>query len=887
MKKSLLGVILTICLVFTFITVTANADDSENYCGDAVTWKIDAAGTLTVSGIGDMYDFVRLNVAAGSPSSAPWGALSSSVSKVVIDNGVTNIGMNAFAGFTKLTSVQIGDDVSVISPSAFEDCLHLRTVSFGGCVKTIGEWAFGNCESIASLSLNEGLRSIGSYAFSHCTSLTSVTLPTTLNDIGIFAFSDCEALTSISIPDEISSIADGLFCNCSALVVVNLPAALESIGERAFYNCDSMSIFSIPSQLKSIGSYAFYHCGRLANAVIPERITVLGDWVFGHCTSLKTLVIPSGVTEIAECAFYGCSAINDVRYGGTLAAWDALSIGWGNTSLNAGTFHTKDRETILAHDVCGENVVYILDGNGTLTISGTGPMEEYDSVKEGDDLVTNAPWSRFRSSIKKVVIESGVTNVSRCAFYACESITSVTLPDSVTTIGDYAFRGCSKLSTVRLGSGLKEIGVSAFYACKELSDISLPSGLTGLGESAFCYCSKLEQISIPNGVTSVPQWTFYYCEKLRTVKLGSGITSIGNSAFAYCSELGSITIPDSVTEIKEWAFGYCSELSDVAIGIRVKTIASYAFCGCASITDVDYNGSKYQWEAINVGTYNENLLYAVIHVNKLDAPTVTAGNNAESGKPLLRWTKVNGANKYEIWRATSSSGTYTKLYTTSSTSYTNTSASVGVKYYYKVKALSSTGSMSESVFSSVVSASGLCAAPKVTVSNDAETGKIVLKWEAVTGAKEYEVWRATSSTGTYTKMITTTKTSYTNTGAVAGNKYYYKVKAVASAGSGYNSVFGSSVSRICDCAKPTVSISLSSGHPKLSWSAVDGASKYQVYCCTSKNGTYYLLGTTSNKTYTNSSAKSGTIYYYKVVAVSSKTTEANSASSTIVSIKAK
>lgn len=886
MKKSILGAILTICLIFTFITVTASADETENYCGDTVTWKVDASGTLTVSGIGEMYDFVRLNPASGSASTAPWGKLRASVSKVVIDSGVTNIGMNAFAGFTKLVTVQIGDDVSVISPSAFEDCLNLRTVSFGGCLKEISEWAFANCDGIANLTLNEGLVSIGNYAFSGCGALTSVTLPTTLNDIGIFAFSNCDALTSVSIPYGMKEVSDGLFCNCSALVVVNIPESIESIGERSFYNCSEMSIVSLPSHLKSIGSYAFYHCSKLANAVIPDGITVLGDWTFGHCTGLKSLVLPFSVTEIAECAFYGCAAISDIRYGGTLAEWYNIDFGWGNDTLNSGTFHTKDRETILAHDKCGENVTYILDGNGVLTISGTGKMDDFQSEKSGDVLVTNAPWSQFSSSLKKVVVESGVTNVGLFAFYGCESITSVTLADSVTSIGDHAFRGCSKLSSVRLGSGLKEIGVSAFYACKELSEISLPSSLTTLGESVFAYCSRLEAITVPNNVTAIGHWAFYYCEKLRSVKIGSGVTSIGNSAFSYCKELTSIVIPDSVTEIKEWAFGYCSELSDVTIGIRVKTIAAYAFCGCASITDVYYNGSKYQWESINVGTYNENLLYAVIHANKLDAPSVTAGNNAETGKPMLRWSKVNGAEKYEIWRATSSTGTYSKMYTTSSTSYNNTSASVGVTYYYKVKALSS-GGMSESVFSSVSSATCRCAVPKVTASNNSDTGKIVLKWDAVSGASQYEIWRATSSTGTYSKMYTTSSTSYTNTSAAAGSTYYYKVRAIASAGSSVSSEYSAAVNRVCDCAKPTVRISTSSGHPKLSWSAVDGAGKYQVYCSTSKDGSYYLLGTTSNLSYTNTSAKSGTIYYYKVVAVSSKTTDANSASSTIVSIKAK
>ena len=266
-------------------------------------------------------------------------------------------------------------------------------------------------------------------------------------------------------------------------------------------------------------------------------------------------------------------------------------------------------------------------------------------------------------------------------------------------------------------------------------------------------------------------------------------------------------------------------------------------------------------------------------------PVVTAGNNSTTGKVTLKWNAVDGAKEYAIYRATSVDGTYSKMYTTTSTSYTNTSAKAGTTYYYKVMALSSY-SYADSAYSVVVSRACCCAAPVVTSGNSASSGKVTLKWAAVEGADKYEIWRATSSSGTYTKYYTTVYTSYTNTSSVAGKTYYYKVKAVSSANDDASSAFSSVVSRTCDCAAPVVSITLSSGHPKLSWTAVDGADKYVIYRSTSKDGTFSKYDTVSKTNYTNSSASAGTTYYYKVVAVSNLSTYADSAYSSVVSIKA-
>ena len=264
----------------------------------------------------------------------------------------------------------------------------------------------------------------------------------------------------------------------------------------------------------------------------------------------------------------------------------------------------------------------------------------------------------------------------------------------------------------------------------------------------------------------------------------------------------------------------------------------------------------------------------------IKAPVVTASNDAQTGKVVLTWEAVTGASKYEIYRATSQTGTYSRRSTVTKTTFTNTNAVVGVQYYYKVRAIAKDGTYAES---KIVSRTCDLPCPVVTASNTASTGYPKLTWAAVEGAVSYKVYRATEKDGTYSLTKTTTSTTYTNSTAKVGQTYYYKVKAVAE-NTAANSAYSSVKSCTCDLPRPVVTASnvTSTGYPRLTWEAVEGAVSYKVYRSTEKEGTYSLTKTTTGTTYTNTSAKPGNVYYYKVVAVA-ENTAANSAASSIKS----
>ena len=256
---------------------------------------------------------------------------------------------------------------------------------------------------------------------------------------------------------------------------------------------------------------------------------------------------------------------------------------------------------------------------------------------------------------------------------------------------------------------------------------------------------------------------------------------------------------------------------------------------------------------------------------QLPAPTVTGGNDAQ-GRPTLKWKAVTGAAKYEVYRARSKDGDYIKYSTTTGTSYTNTDyIENGNTYYYKVRALDVNGTAG--AWSSVVSVTykQTLPAPSVTGGNDSQ-GRPTLKWNAVSGAAKYEVYRARSRSGDYIKYSTVTGTSYTNTSYIEnGNTYYYKVRALDANGTAgaWSSIV--SVTYKQTLAAPTVTGGNDSqGRPTLKWKAVSGAAKYEVYRARSKDGDYIKYSTVTGTSYTNTSyIENGNTYYYKVRALKS------------------
>ena len=562
-------------------------------------------------------------------------------------------------------------------------------------------------------------------------------------------------------------------------------------------------------------------------------------------------------------------------------------------TISLGTTVLADDNAIVNSGTCGKNLTWTLDSAGLLTISGTGEM--WDSAFS------------YNKDIKSVRLPDAITQIPYKAFSGCTNLKNIRLPDSVTQIDEDAFGNCDLqeqvVQEIVSSDNITFIGSRAFEGNKNIYTVHIGKNVEYIQTETFNYmstpsfhdCTNLTSITV-----SPENQTYTSINGLLCSKDGRSLlyVPVGIS--------GRLDVPAGIETIGGEAMHYAFSIKIVHIPKSVKKIGSDAFP--IECTDVYYDGTEEQWNEISIGkNYNSDFPSGVtLHFTcekhtyqngvctrcgakdpnyKLTAPSVKTDYLISTGKPYIKWAAVAGASKYEVYRSGSKDGTYTLLGTTTATNYTDNKANAGYIYYYKVKAVNANSIKSN--YSATVAATCHCARPVVKPDYLISTGKPYIKWTAVSGASKYYVYRSGSSNGTYKYVGTTTATNYTDNKANAGYTYYYKVKAVSKVSSGANSYYSVVIGATCHCARPSVKITTSNGSPRLTWNAVAGASQYEVYRATSKNGTYTKMFTTSNLSYTNTSAKAGTTYYYKVKAVSKVKSAANSAFSTVVSIRAR
>ncbi len=259
---------------------------------------------------------------------------------------------------------------------------------------------------------------------------------------------------------------------------------------------------------------------------------------------------------------------------------------------------------------CGENLTWVLDDNGTLTISGTGDMTNWSWSN-----LAVIPWYNIRNDITEVTISNGVTSIGDYAFYDCNSLTNTTIPNSVTYIGYYAFCYCNSLIRITIPNGVTSICPGVFQACEGLISVTIPNGITGIGDFAFAGCISLINVTIPNSVINIGVGAFDTCINLENITIPNGVTSIGYDTFFACESLTKITIPDSVTSIGNSAFLGCSNLTSITIPNSITSIGDRSFSLCYCLKDVYYKGTDEQWEKIGIGENNTQLTTANIHYN--------------------------------------------------------------------------------------------------------------------------------------------------------------------------------------------------------------------------------------------------------------------------------
>lgn len=466
---------------------------------------------------------------------------------------------------------------------------------------------------------------------------------------------------------------------CDKIKAVVLENGVTSTGDYAFADCKNLVTISMADTVTSVSFGSFYNCPSLEEVTIPENVTIIGYCSFNGCINLKKVTIPKAV-KVIDTAAFGVQNLKDVYYGGTVEEWKNIKVREGNDVLNNATIHCTDADTTgkkpgtvePASGVYGANITWTLDVDGMLNITGIGEMPGFQPT-----------WQYRSYDIKKVRIEQGITNIrerafANCvnlemveipesvtwigydAFYRCNSLESIILPDTVTEIEGWIFDCCENLKDVKLSAGLTSIPTGMFYKCSSLKNCQIPNGVTVIEHEAFHNCSSLETVTIPDGVTQIDSYAFSGCEKLRKLVIPDTVTAIEEVAFYNCFNLSSIVIPDGVTVIEKDTFGGCDGLRYIQIPASVTRIEETAFGWIDESANVQFDGTREEWQNIVIDATNYGLLSAVIHCT--DGDIIPTGTDETADETLLDDTDVDSTNAISFGTTTQSSETYHALF---------------------------------------------------------------------------------------------------------------------------------------------------------------------------------------------------------------------------------
>ena len=443
-----------------------------------------------------------------------------------------------------------GLPVVSVEASAFLDKTSITSVVLPDGITSIGESTFKGCTSLESVTIPDSVISIGTAAFCECSSLKSVKIPDGVTSIGDFAFLGCDSLTSVTFGknSQLSSIGPGAFNYCHSLESITIPESVTSIGSEAFnYCCGLRSVtFGENSQLTSIGDYAFLGCYSLESITIPASVTSIGEWAFVECYrlvevwNLSKLNITAGSEDNGYVAYYAKRVETEPSESYVYTDENGYVI-YYDGKVKALINYTGNETKLTIPDDITELNCFALSDCYNITSVTFGKNSQLTSIGPG---VFN-----YCYSLESITIPDSVTSIGDGAFYGCAKLTSITIPDGVKSIGNHAFAGCSALESITIPDSVLNIGDSAFEGCTALESITIPDSVLSIGYSAFEGCTALKNITIPGSVLSIGDNAFKECTALESATISEGVKSIGDNAFYNCTNLVNVSLPDSLTSI--------------------------------------------------------------------------------------------------------------------------------------------------------------------------------------------------------------------------------------------------------------------------------------------------------------------------------------------------
>ena len=554
---------------------------SSGKCGDNLTWTMDDAGNLVITGSGDMY-----NVYDSQYNS--W--TNSKVTTVKFPEGLTSIGYGMFTYTTKLKELNlIGTQVKTIKDNAFRNS-GITTVDLPRTLTEIGTSVFWDCPDIEVIRVASGNTIYDSRNNCNAVIVTATNkliigsnktvIPRTVKFIGESAFRGRAKLTSLGLHDAVEEIQSFAYAGCTALKSAFIPAGVRYVGRGVFIRCENLKYINVDEKNERYDSR--FDCDAIietqpailkagcSNTIIPGNILTIYEYAF-EGINIQSIDIPASVTTIHERAIYNCALLGSITVDEKNSVYDSRD------NCNA-IIKTKTNELIVG---CYNTVIP----------SGVKSIANYAFEEVGH--------------LGDVIIPPSVTSIGDYAFKG-SFLTGVYLPPSITSIGKYAFAR---------NSGIKEI-VACMTTPPTIAETSFTDENTKLivppdtkaKYQAAEYWKNFKTIeegtrggqcgpnvfwTMLNGGVNITGTGVMYNfatysmaeEKWGTatnVVIGEGITKVGNFNFYNCRNIKTVSFPSTLTAIERGAFQHCSSLEHIWIPKSVTSISPSSFTGCYS-----------------------------------------------------------------------------------------------------------------------------------------------------------------------------------------------------------------------------------------------------------------------------------------------------------------
>lgn len=516
-------------------------------------------------------------------------------SVLVIPEGVTEIGENAFRG-AEIVNVTLPESLNTIGERAFYYS-HLTILTFKKVPSDIG-WDVVDGTNLKVVVVPNDYNDIdylveNELSRSNVYGIKESDINYHITNDFIFHLDEGEwdliaytgSSKDIVLPeaDDVVSayyIVSNLFYE-SDIESIKFSTITKSIGYQAFYNCDNLSEVTLSNGILTIMNYAFYDCDSLAEIVIPDSVTYIGEESFEYSDNLSIVTIGKNVETIDYDAFYGCNKLSIVYdYS------DYLTITKGEYDNGRVAYYAQYvfTDKSQAEDLIKDDFIYEIDENYVTLLTYTGNSKDV-VIPTFDDKFIILGNSLFSGNnrIETVTFNEYCIEIESYAFSNCDNLKKINTA-GVIDIDSYAFNDCNYLEEAILPN-VDYIGSNAFNCCYGLKTVECPK-LIDLGSQAFYYCGCLESIDLTN-VTEIENETFYYCTSLKEAIMNEA-ASIGSSAFYECRKLEKAIMPKA-TSIGNSAFRDCYKLRTIDIS-SLESIGynSYIFYNCYSLITITF-----------------------------------------------------------------------------------------------------------------------------------------------------------------------------------------------------------------------------------------------------------------------------------------------------------